>query len=137
MRSRAKRHSRRTHTVHHAVAVLQQQVTGVVRFVSTGDALTVRYDIRKLSDGLHGLHVHECGDMTRGCESACAHFSPRGTEYGGAHSRVRHAGDLGNIASSGGRATLTRWVEMFAFGRVRDLNMHCGVTKVLSTSTVI
>jgi Cu-Zn family superoxide dismutase len=106
MSRRAPRRSRRRQpTEHRAVAVLLQQVTGVVHFRSTQDALTVVYDIRGLSDGLHGLHVHECGDMTRGCESACAHFNPRACDHGGAHSRVRHAGDLGNIASTGGRAT--------------------------------
>ncbi len=66
--------------------------------------MTVTYDIRGLSDGLHGLHVHQCGDMTRGCESACAHFNPRNCDHGGAHDRVRHAGDLGNIESADGRA---------------------------------
>ena len=57
-----------------------------------------------MTDGEHGFHIHEYGDLTEGCESACAHFNPDGTTHGGLDSEVRHAGDLGNITSESGRA---------------------------------
>lgn len=46
---------------------------------------------------LKGVHIHECGDVTDGCNSACAHYNPTDTSHGGLNSKVRHYGDLGNI----------------------------------------
>lgn len=79
-------------------------VSGVVFFEELPGRLRIRYEIRGLPDGLHGFHIHECGDLTEGCTSACAHFNPRGCAHGGPRSRERHAGDLGNISSEGGVA---------------------------------
>ena len=47
--------------------------------------------------GLHGLHVHKCGDLSKGCESTCSHYNPDGNVHGGPTDRYRHRGDLGNI----------------------------------------
>lgn len=46
---------------------------------------------------LKGLHIHECGDVTDGCASACAHYNPKETDHGSLTSKNRHYGDLGNI----------------------------------------
>jgi Cu/Zn superoxide dismutase len=45
---------------------------------------------------LKGLHIHECGDVTDGCNSACAHFNPNNSNHGSLTSAIRHYGDLGN-----------------------------------------
>ena len=89
----------------HAVAVLDMNgVTGVVRFRSLPRGpVSVDYEIQGLSDGLHGFHIHQYGDLTEGCKSACAHFNPRKAMHGGPYSRVRHAGDLGNVRVVDGR----------------------------------
>jgi Cu-Zn family superoxide dismutase len=56
-----------------------------------------------LSDGLHGFHVHERGDVSEGCASMGAHYDPaRAHRHGGMHSSRRHGGDLGNVRSQGG-----------------------------------
>ena len=90
----------------HAVAVIvpdpKQKVEGVVRFTQDGKTLHVDYDIENLDDGEHGFHVHEYGDLTDGCKSACAHFNPHSEEHGGLDSQTRHLGDLGNIVSKDG-----------------------------------
>ena len=52
--------------------------------------------------GEHGFHIHTYGDLTDGCDSACAHFNPDNTEHGGLDSKIRHLGDLGNISSEKG-----------------------------------
>lgn len=47
----------------------------------------------------HGLHVHESGDMSNGCESMGGHFNPYGTVHGSQidPSNRRHVGDFGNV----------------------------------------
>lgn len=61
-----------------------------------------------LTPGSHGFHIHECGDISRGCESLGNHYNPRNTRHGSPENDIneRHAGDLGNIqADPNGRAT--------------------------------
>ena len=101
---------------HRAVAVINMNnITGTVRFSSNSQKCFVSYDIRGLSDGLHGFHVHKCGDLTKGCETGCEHFNPTNSVHGGPHSKHRHAGDLGNIRSIKGRAK----------GKIAVKNLSC------------
>ncbi|MGI9556046.1 MAG: superoxide dismutase family protein, partial [Cyanophyceae cyanobacterium] len=89
------------------VAVLQpdgSNVRGVVRFIKETGRLRISYRVTGLTDGEHGFHIHEYGDLTDGCTSACAHFNPDGMTHGGLDTHVRHFGDLGNITSSKGVA---------------------------------
>ncbi|MGI9556160.1 MAG: superoxide dismutase family protein [Cyanophyceae cyanobacterium] len=86
----------------YGVAVLEpdsSSVSGTIHLEETGEGLKIDYEIRGLSDGLHGFHIHEYGDLTDGCTSACAHFNPDNTTHGSLTSDVRHMGDLGNISS--------------------------------------
>ena len=84
-----------------AIAVLDMGgVSGTVQFEkASGSRVKVVYEIRGLPSGKHGFHIHKYGDLRDGCESACSHFNPSGTCHGGPRSRVRHAGDLGNVTS--------------------------------------
>lgn len=43
-------------------------IKGVVRFVQTKDGCIVDGTIDGLTAGPHGLHIHECGDISQGCE---------------------------------------------------------------------
>lgn len=71
---------------------------GVVKFIQTKHNLCrIECDIRNITSGLHGLHVHECGNITEGCGSTCAHYNPDGKTHGGPFGTERHRGDLGNI----------------------------------------
>lgn len=90
---------------HTAVAVIDMNnIKGIVRFTSTNDRTNIRYDIVGLSSGHHGMHIHKCGDLTKGCDSGCEHFNPTNSQHGGPHSNIRHAGDLGNVYSKNKRA---------------------------------
>ncbi len=86
-----------------AVCVLDSQtnkkdVSGVVYLEETNDNKTHIYgSVKGLKPGLHGFHIHEAGDISKGCDSACAHYNPYGHDHGGLTSKNRHVGDLGNI----------------------------------------
>lgn len=85
-----------------AVAVLinnKDNVEGVIYFKEYATGVKINYDIKNLKDGKHGFHIHEYGDLTDECKSACSHFNPDNTKHGGLNSKQRHAGDLGNIVS--------------------------------------
>lgn len=90
------------HTKHSGIAVLAENkhgVSGVVNFKQHNNGVMIEYNIMGLSDGEHGFHIHEYGDLTDGCSSACSHFNPYNSKHGGLNSKVRHLGDLGNITS--------------------------------------
>ncbi|XP_076447431.1 uncharacterized protein LOC143284548 [Babylonia areolata] len=46
---------------------------------------------------LRGIHGHEFGDMTDGCNSLGGHINPFGVSHGGPGADHRHLGDFGNI----------------------------------------
>ena len=87
-----------------AICVLHENknnIKGVIKFSQNINSKKVRveYEIKGLTNGKHGFHVHEYGDLTDGCSSSCAHFNPYNKKHGGRNSKERHVGDLGNIVS--------------------------------------
>ena len=64
--------------------------------------LKITVNVEGLSPGLHGFHIHQSGDLRKGCGSLCAHFNPDNTLHGDINDpRIhRHAGDLGNIKAN-------------------------------------
>ncbi|KAE8748469.1 Copper chaperone for superoxide dismutase-like [Frankliniella occidentalis] len=83
-------------------------VHGIIRLTQIDETnCIIDGTIDGLSPGKHGLHVHECGDISNGCESVGDHFNPYGVNHGSPESdkTQRHAGDLGNVeAGVDGRA---------------------------------
>ena len=57
----------------------------------------ITLDLSGFPPGYHAFHIHEAGDLTEGCSSACAHFNPFHKNHGGSQDKERHVGDLGNI----------------------------------------
>lgn len=45
----------------------------------------------------HGFHIHQYGNLLKGCATAGPHYNPHKQTHGGPESVVRHVGDLGNV----------------------------------------
>lgn len=81
-----------------AVCVLNNNnIKGVIYFEEVGRKTRIYGKVSGLKPGLRAIHIHEAGDLTDGCTSACAHYNPFGKEHGGPHNNERHVGDLGNL----------------------------------------
>ena len=89
-----------------AVAVLQptrgNTAEGIVIFTQMGDGVKVEADIKGLSPGKHGFHIHEFGDCSAADgTSAGGHYNPTGQPHAGPDQEKRHMGDLGNMEADG------------------------------------
>ena len=80
------------------------KVTGHVTFTENTitNMIDIDVNIKGLTPGLHGFHIHEAGNLLDGCKSCCAHFNPDKTLHGGPNDPPsrRHVGDLGNITAN-------------------------------------
>ncbi|KAM8945567.1 copper chaperone for superoxide dismutase [Pelodytes ibericus] len=92
-----------------AVAMISGKgsIQGVVRFLQASeDICVIDGTVVGLTPGLHGIHIHEYGDISDDCASCGYHFNPYGNSHGGPGNTDRHLGDLGNIlANDDGQAT--------------------------------
>lgn len=65
-----------------AIVVLKGpgQVSGNVTFVQAnrGGPVTLIGMVSGLTEGTHGFHIHEKGDLSNGCISTGPHFNPQG-----------------------------------------------------------
>ena len=90
-----------------AVAVLHAtksggEASGVVTFTKVEGGVKVVAEIRGLTPGKHGFHIHEWGDTSSpDAMSAGSHFDPAMTKHHGSPTDMpRHGGDLGNLEAS-------------------------------------
>jgi Cu-Zn family superoxide dismutase len=83
-------------------------------------------DINLEYGNLKGVHIHECGDITDGCTSACAHYNPNNTNHGGLNSKIRHYGDLGNVK-----------LDDMGFSIIHYSNIPVDVSKIVGRSLVL
>ena len=104
------------HKATHAVAVLHptqgNSASGVVHFHAVPGGVHVKADLKGLSAGRHGFHVHEFGDCSSADGSAAGgHFNPASKPHGAPTDAARHAGDLCNVeAKADGTASLD-WTD--------------------------
>ena len=90
--------------INKAICVLHptqgSETMGTVTFLQKTEGMFVTADVKGLSPGKHGFHIHEFGDCSQLVgKSAGGHFNPTGKKHGGPESGERHVGDLGNIIS--------------------------------------
>jgi Cu/Zn superoxide dismutase len=72
-------------------------VTGTITLTAMEDQTIAQCNIMGLTPGLHGMHVHNKADFSKGCASTCSHYNPEDTTHGGPLGPNRHKGDFGNI----------------------------------------
>ena len=76
----------------------EDNVKGIIYLKQEPDMPTKIYgNISGLTPGKHGFHIHEYGDLSKGCESAGAHYDPDGVDHGDIDKG--HVGDLGNVVA--------------------------------------
>ncbi len=77
-------------------------VTGTLHFTQKGEMVTVSGEIKGLTPGKHGFHVHATGDISdkKTGKSAGDHFDPTKQPHGRPADKERHVGDLGNIEAN-------------------------------------
>ena len=62
-----------------------------------GTPTLIKGTITGLEPGEHGFHIHEYGDMSKGCESMGGRYNPDDATHGDLYQG--HVGDLGNITA--------------------------------------
>ena len=71
---------------------------GIVLKQEPNKPTIIRGQIKGLTPGKHGIHIHEFGDLSDGCDSAGGHYNPDGVDHGDL--AIGHVGDLGNIVAN-------------------------------------
>ena len=77
--------------------VTSKKIKGYILFTEEKGRTKITINVSGLKKGKHGFHIHEYGDLRENCTNLCQHFNPNNVVHGGKDSKVRHAGDLGNI----------------------------------------
>jgi Cu-Zn family superoxide dismutase len=92
--------------VNSAIAVLEptqgSKVTGTLTFtkLQEGSGVQITGDIQGLTQGKHGFHIHQYGDISSpDGKSAGDHYNPTNTRHAGPDDAMHHAGDMGNITA--------------------------------------
>lgn len=108
------------------MATSGSKVSGKIEFTQKGDSVEIKGEIKGLTPGKHGFHVHEgseCGDDGM---KAGGHFNPDKAKHGGPHDSERHVGDLGNIeADSNGVAKINLTDKLVKLEGKSSVIGHC------------
>jgi Cu-Zn family superoxide dismutase len=118
------------------------QSGGFIQFTKEGDGLRVKGEIRGLTEGKHGFHIHQYGDCSSlDGKSAGGHFNPHNVQHGGPDSSEKHVGDLGNVeADKAGLAKVDVVLDHISLGGEssiigRGVIVHAGADDLKSQPT--
>lgn len=76
------------------------KITGTVTFTQEDGGVKVVADVKGLTPGQHGFHIHEKPDLSApDLMSTGGHWNPDKHKHGGPDSAEHHAGDLGNLTA--------------------------------------
>lgn len=83
---------------------------GAVTLSQYPHGVLMEADLKNLSPGVHGFHVHQTGACAPDFKAAGDHFAPAGNGHGYATEDGPHAGDLPNIfVADDGTARASAW----------------------------
>jgi len=86
------------------IAVFQGKLKGsYCTFIQDSKNTHVKINghIQNLSEGKHGFHVHQFGNLLKtDCSKCGGHWDPNNNDHGGLNDTNSHAGDLGNIIAN-------------------------------------
>ncbi|VVC96202.1 superoxide dismutase [Cu-Zn]-like [Leptidea sinapis] len=97
-------HSTGLQAIVHLEADQESGVEGELVFtqIIPNGPVTIQGNITGLPAGLHGIHVHQTGDIKGNCQNIGPHFIAYYGRHGGPRDQIRHVGDLGNIKAEDG-----------------------------------
>jgi superoxide dismutase, Cu-Zn family len=75
-------------------------ISGTLIASDTAKGLSLMGDVRGLTPGQHGFHVHEFGDCSDSAKAAGSHYNPMNHPHGNVLKdgpAKAHAGDMGNL----------------------------------------
>jgi Cu-Zn family superoxide dismutase len=77
------------------------KVEGLAIFGGAADGTHVRFGLRGLTPGKHGVHIHETADCSAtDASSAGGHYNATHSKHGAPDGSPSHAGDLGNVVAN-------------------------------------
>ncbi|UCH65242.1 MAG: superoxide dismutase family protein [Ignavibacterium sp.] len=105
-----------TSDVNRAICLLYptkgSETTGTVTFTQKQNGILITADVKGLSPGKHGFHIHEFGDCSKlDGKSAGGHFNPTAKNHSGPESEERHVGDLGNLFAGDDGTAHYEWTD--------------------------
>lgn len=107
------------------------KIKGIIHFTEENGVMKVESMVEGLKAGPHGFHIHEVGDCSKAdFASAGGHFNVNSANHGSLDSKVRHAGDLGNLmANSKGVAKSTV--------NVNGITLQPGANNIVGRAVII
>ncbi|MDB5333102.1 MAG: sodC [Phycisphaerales bacterium] len=105
----------------HGAGDTKDKITGTATFTPAEGGVKVVVEVKGLTPGKHGIHIHEKADLSKpDLSGAGGHFNPGGHKHGGPDGE-HHAGDLGNIeADADGNAHLEETVKGLSIADAKD-----------------
>lgn len=81
-------------------------ISGFVTFATRADGRLFLYGRLTGLEGVHGVHIHDYGNLGDDCRATGSHFNPLAMDHGHPAAAERHAGDLGNLNFTNRNAVL-------------------------------
>ena len=88
------------------------KANGTVVLEPKDDRIALKINLYDLSEGKHGVHIHEGNCQSADASSAGGHYNPNNKKHGALLDDESHVGDLGNvIVNKDGKGTKTAYLS--------------------------